>query len=793
MSKDPYGAIINRLSDRVRNLERLIENPVTSLNLVDDVGAVISSSIVTAYNQPTAPFTLNQSTDVGSEWINSTTGVISWWDGIVWQLGSSVYSGRGDTGALGPAAIVRGRTFILVTTAAAAPVGPSVPDIWHDTTTSTWKQWQGSSWVVITDALIITSLAAQVTTLSCRINFASAAPGTHNDSDLWWDTDDWTERVWKAVSSSWSLIIGTGIGTSAAGDGSPPPASPTPVALAGIESVYLSWTAVPNADPVSYDIFANSANVATADAAHYLGTTQGTTFVATQKPSASGGGSLGASTFYYYIVARDTDGSAAVGGTLSVTSLLVQSADITSGAVITSLIGPGAITTTTIANGAITTPTIAAGAITANELAAGAVTANKLNITAGGGNYATNASFENTSMGGGTVGTATRWALDATQSFSGTQSVKVAPLAGDTGNLGFVTAYFPVGDAAGLVFTYSAWLKRIAGAGNFRIDVQWADASQTFLSTSTSANATTANVPVGGWVRLIGTTAAAPANTKYARLRYYFTSYVAGTDIMNTDAVQLEIGDTATAWAPLTDEIRPGTIVAAQIATGTITSTQIAAGTIVAGNIATGTITATQIAGGTITGTELSGTAIDGKTITGAIVRTASTGNSIRLFNSGGQGIIEFDSGNVDEVNPGIIYSAGDPAVLLFNSSATTTAGNASAIQLTPRAAGVGKTSIGQGLIQLYGGIVINNTTEIQAFDFGAFNGNTSDSNGTCTVTHALGINPVSVQVTTRDRNRLLQVFSISSTQFVVRALNADVNTFLTTGTSVQFFWTAFA
>jgi hypothetical protein len=176
---------------------------------------------------------------------------------------------------------------------------------------------------------------------------------------------------------------------------------------------------------------------------------------------------------------------------------------------------------------------------------------------AGGENLLDNSSFENASSGGGQVGTAGRFSLDTTQFVSGTQSLKIAPLAGDTGNIGWQSNFKSIGVADGLTFVLSASLRRAAGTGNFRMSVVFADAALTTLQTySAVPDSNSTASPAGSWVRRASTDATsgvvitAPVNARNVRVQLFYTSYVGGTDVMNIDHLQFQRGTVPTDYQP---------------------------------------------------------------------------------------------------------------------------------------------------------------------------------------------------------------------------------------------------
>jgi hypothetical protein len=633
---------LHHLHKRVALAERQIDpsfnQPVYQATLIDDATFGIT---VQTFNQATQPTGLNQSTDVGSEWINSGTGVTSWWDGFAWHVGISPYDSRKDLGALGPAAIINGRSFFLVTSATTAPGSPSIGDVWKNTTTSVYSQRQTSSWVAITDTNLINSLNTSITTSLVRVNFTSAAPGVHNTGDIWFSTDTWKEFIWEAAA--WISVV-AGISVVPAGDGSPPGYSPTPTGLAGIEAAFLSWGAVPNGDLVNYDVYSNSTNSAVVDTAHFVATTQSTVLTVTTLP---GGTTLGTTPRYYYIVARDNDGSAPVGGTVLVTPLLVGTGDIAAFAITASLIAAhtitagqiaattitaseiaaGTITATQIAAGTITASQIAAGTITAANIAAGTLTADKMLIGFGGnaianGGWETGSTAPHTAQNGGSL------AVTTSNMRSG-------------GKCGIVVA----GATRGASFGYDA-----AFGGPV-------------LSTTTSMPVSAGDVVYGEvWVR--------DNTASTAQVAAFIDAIDAsGNRVSNTvgNAFTVSVSYQKTA---VTYTVPAGvSFVALAVGSQNIT----------AGNtyLVDDAFLSKQISGALI----VNG-AIDGKTITGAVFQTATSGQRVVIDSVGSAETVQFFTSSAGDTRGYIYANAGPPPSLQIIAPSNATYVNAASLQM---------------------------------------------------------------------------------------------------------------
>lgn len=479
--------------------------------------------------------------------------------------------------------------------------------------------------------------------------------------------------------------------SSAISDGVAPAASPgAPTIKNGIGFLYVTWAHISNPDSATYEIHVGTSSGFIPDANSYVGETNSDfTFIRTQGAGTGYAPLVYGTTYWIKLWAKDQDGYAPnAGAGASGTTLQVAAFDISVGAVTATAISAGAVTSTALSTGAVTataiaanavdstkiaanavtttaiaanavtqaqiaanavgsiqitagavtatqigagavgTPALAASAVTANELAAGAVTANKLSVVVGGGNLLPNSSFEDNTLGSWAIigSLPPTVSVSTAQVFHGTHSALVSWATGSTGPLsGFKTTYNVV---AGQSYVASAWVLA-SGTGVQMAAYGTAVGAAQFLTNVSS---------VGSWSRIIVKFTATVTGLITLQLLPATTTGAGATAYM--DAVQLELGDVATAYAPKPDEILPGTIVAnmiqagtitgdrlvgntitaaqiaantitaAQIAANTVTAAQIAANTITAGQIAANTITAAQIAGQTITATELAAGAV---------------------------------------------------------------------------------------------------------------------------------------------------------------------------------------
>lgn len=141
-----------------------------------------------------------------------------------------------------------------------------------------------------------------------------------------------------AYSSTVSCTPSSTAPSSNLSDGNPPSSSPTPSVTPMIGALYAKWTAITNADPVSYDVHIGTTTGFTVSSSTLVTSVDATT--ALIKTDASGNALLANTNYYFRIVARDRDGSAAAGATSAVAQIaLVTTADITDGTITTTDVG----------------------------------------------------------------------------------------------------------------------------------------------------------------------------------------------------------------------------------------------------------------------------------------------------------------------------------------------------------------------------------------------------------------------------------------------------------------------
>jgi hypothetical protein len=137
-------------------------------------------------------------------------------------------------------------------------------------------------------------------------------------------------------------------------DGLPPSTSPTPTVAGSIRQFFLSWDPVTNTDPVTYDVHMSLTAGFTPGPTTLVGSTEGTTFVVqVENPDYT-------VSYYFRVVARDDDGSAAAGTEVGQTLVAINSPDIAADAIRANNILAGQLTashlsSTFLQSGEITT------------------------------------------------------------------------------------------------------------------------------------------------------------------------------------------------------------------------------------------------------------------------------------------------------------------------------------------------------------------------------------------------------------------------------------------------------
>lgn len=338
---------------------------------------------------PTAPVADN----VGDFWLKDTTYQIYVWDGAVWR---EVQDPTADAAAAAAAAAQVDATDALglATNAQATADGkitafyqslePALPgedpqegDIWYRTSDNRAFIYNSGAFVEIQDQDIVDALTQAGTaqaTADQKISsyfqttppWANGAGGHGNDiGDLWYDTDDnnkpyrW-DGNWTPVQDGTIAIAQTAANTAqsdadaaqaaadaaqaaadaalaaATTDGSAPSTSPTPVSFAGVGFFVLKWTAISNADPVTYEVHVSATSGFTHSSGTLVGQTPSTQFNVKALPGSPPADPSDPdprqldydTTYYAVLVAKDGDGAAAQSAEVACTLSRVTGVDL---------------------------------------------------------------------------------------------------------------------------------------------------------------------------------------------------------------------------------------------------------------------------------------------------------------------------------------------------------------------------------------------------------------------------------------------------------------------------------
>jgi hypothetical protein len=261
------------------------------------------------------------------------------------------------------------------------------------------------------------------------------------------------------------------------------------------------------------------------------------------------------------------------------------------------------------------------GSITANQLAANAVTAGKLNVVMGGGNLLSN-SHMSSLTNWNSNGSATL-SIDSSMGYYGSpvNSLKmVATAAANPGASQSIAGLLP-----NTTYSYTSWVYNSTTNGMPAIH-STVQGGVTTLFGGQFGNSTSVK---DKWVRLqtVFTTTATPGTVTI--FTYYAGTVTAGK-FFNTDAWQLEEGEIATAYAPKTDEILPGTVNANMMVTNTITAASgiLADAVITEGKIGNLAVTNAKIADATITTAKIVSLTADKLTAGNGIIADLQIGNA---------------------------------------------------------------------------------------------------------------------------------------------------------------------
>jgi hypothetical protein len=181
------------------------------------------------------------------------------------------------------------------------------------------------------------------------------------------------------LQGAYSSVANTASGN-AYSDGIAPSSSPAPTVVSGIGNMFVYWTPVANADPVTYEVHISTSTGFTPGAGTKVAEVAAT--VTNLKTDASGAALAYGTTYFVKIVAKDRDGSAAASTQASGTPGKVTATDIASATIGTAQIGNTAITTALISDANIVTAKIADGAITSAKIVDANITTAKIGLLA---------------------------------------------------------------------------------------------------------------------------------------------------------------------------------------------------------------------------------------------------------------------------------------------------------------------------------------------------------------------------------------------------------------------------
>lgn len=203
-------------------------------------------------------------------------------------------------------------------------------------------------------------------------------------------------------------------------DGLAPALSPTPTVTGGIRSLFASWTAVDNADPVTYEVYVSKTTPVAISAANLVAETPGTFAVIEAYTS---GLPLDTGTHYVAIVARDADGAAPVS---------TEGSDAVE--------NPFPITETNISDGAVTTPKMVADSILGDRIKTDTLHANRIQTrTISADKLAANLVLSSRIIAGGSE-TGARVEMNSTGLFAynsaGTETFRISGATGSVSLLG---------------------------------------------------------------------------------------------------------------------------------------------------------------------------------------------------------------------------------------------------------------------------------------------------------------------------------------------------------------------
>lgn len=237
---------------------------------------------------------------------------------------------------------------------------------------------------------------------------------------------------------------------------------------------------------------------------------------------------------------------------------------------------PGTITSTELAALSVITSKLADGAVTSGKVEDSAITAAKLSVTIGGSNLLADSSFESGTVAGWDALSNCTIANSTTKATHGTKSLRVTSVAA-----GDAAPYSPYQSKGvlpeGTKVVVSAWvISTVTTTGYMRMQHDNPPGTGLISLQNGASVALAANIPTR--ILVAGTV---PVGGGNIRCEPIFQATGAG-QVFYVDAVQLEIGDVATAYAPMPDEILPSTITGTEIANNVISTAKLVDGAVTA-------------------------------------------------------------------------------------------------------------------------------------------------------------------------------------------------------------------
>lgn len=351
-----------------------------------------------AFDQAQSP-RLGQRTSVESTYVSMYSGdelpEAAWHGQLIYRYETQslqIYDDAAAGGSGGWLNVAGGVAGTLTFVGPAPPVSQNIGDIWFDSSDSNHMYRAASVGASTVGPGLWEDMQGSPPVPGAKTFYQDTPPTVASEGDLWFQTDNgnheyyYHDAIWVTVQdtaitdaqdtadaaqstadqaqsdASTALTTANDAQTTAnqaqsdvavvAPDGNPPASSPQPTVTGGIKSFFLRWDAIPNHDPVTYDIYVSTDPNFTPDPTTLYGSTAGTSMtvghLATPDATTGSDQFVYNTSYYFRIVARDVDNPAPAGA--PGTDQLVQ----------------------------INTPDVAAGYVYAGQLSADQITAGTL-------------------------------------------------------------------------------------------------------------------------------------------------------------------------------------------------------------------------------------------------------------------------------------------------------------------------------------------------------------------------------------------------------------------------------